>query len=82
MLLGKTKNGIFWGKSKMYLLHLCFTLNSLDEEWLIQESLMMLQTSFRLFSEKSKLITSLDKYSSVFYSLFSLYAKLRTIKIY
>ena len=45
MLLGKTKNGIFWGKSKMYLLHLCFTLNSLDEEWLIQESLMMLQVS-------------------------------------
>ena len=36
----------------------------------------------RLFSKKSKFRISLDQYSSVLYSSFFLYAKLRTIEIY
>ena len=36
----------------------------------------------RPFFEKLKLSISLDQYSKVLYSLFLLYAKLRTIEIY
>ena len=39
------------------------------------------ETSLRLFSEKLKLSLSLNQQSKVLYSLFSLYAKLRAIKI-
>ena len=39
------------------------------------------QTITRHFSKNLKLIMSLDQYSNVFYSLFLLHAKLRTIKI-
>ena len=39
------------------------------------------KTSLRLFSEKLKLSLSLNQQSKVLYSLFSLYAKLRAIKI-
>ena len=38
------------------------------------------ETSPRPFSEKSKLSKSLDQQSKVLYSLFLLYAKLRTIE--
>ena len=40
------------------------------------------ETSSRPFSKRLKLSTSVDQYSKVLYSLFLLYAKLRTIKIY
>ena len=40
------------------------------------------ETGPRPFSEKLKLSISLDQYSKVLYSLFSLYAKLRAIEIY
>ena len=40
------------------------------------------ETSPRPFSEKSKLNISLNQYFKVLYSLFFLYDKLRTIKIY
>ena len=40
------------------------------------------ETVPRRFSKKSKLSISLDQLSKVLYSLFLLYAKLRTIKIY
>ena len=40
------------------------------------------ETIPRPFSEKSKLSISLDQLSKVLYSLFLLYAKLRTVKIY
>ena len=39
------------------------------------------ETSLGLFSEKLKLSLSLNQQSKVLYSLFSLYAKLRAIKI-
>ena len=40
------------------------------------------EASPRPYSEKLKLSISLDQWSKVLYSLFSLYAKLRAIKIY
>ena len=40
------------------------------------------ETSPRPFPEKLKLSISLDQWSKVLYSLFSLYAKLRAIEIY
>ena len=40
------------------------------------------ETSPRSFFEKLKLIISLNHWSKVLYSLFLLYGKLRTIKIY
>ena len=40
------------------------------------------ETSPRSFSEKLKLNISLDQYSEVIYSLFSLYGKLKAIEIY
>ena len=40
------------------------------------------ETSPKPFSEKLKLNISLDQYSKVLYSLFSLFAKLRAIEIY
>ena len=40
------------------------------------------ESSPRCFSEKLRLSISLDQYCKVFYSLFLLYAKLRTIEIY
>ena len=40
------------------------------------------ETTPRLFSKKSKLNLSLNQLPKVLYSLFLLYAKLRTIEIY
>ena len=40
------------------------------------------ETSPTPFSEKLKLIISLDQYSKVLYSLFLLYVELRAIEIY
>ena len=40
------------------------------------------ETIPRLFSRKTKLSISMDQLSKVLYSLFFLYAKLRTIEIY
>ena len=57
----------------------CNLRNNLPEKSYIKCSR---ETLPRPFSKKLKLSISLDHYSKVLYSLFLIYAKLRTIKIY